>query len=613
MIVSRKNFSEVILHLLDKVLLSLDTETTGLHPYHGSKLFSIALADERRTYYFNFNEYPELPSDLLLNRKDLLFLDHLFSQKEKLWFIHNAKFDMKMLSREGFSLEGTVHDTLAVQRLLNSELMPQDFSLDKVATSYGYKKDDTVLKYILENKLYTEEKIATGKKRNLHFQLVPLELISRYAEKDARICYDIGIAQMKALALEGQNKAQKGPEAVYLNELLLTKTVFAMEDTGVKVDAKFCNDATVFCQRKIAEACGAFKDLTGEDFIDSKTVFRQIFKEESLEFGEATATGQVNPRFDSEALFKFKHPAAKEVLKYRKAKSDFNFFNGFIKNLDSNEILHTNLNQHGAHTGRFTSSNPNLQNLTSADDQKEDTYAVRRAIVPRAPGQVFHLLDYDQMEYRLMLEYAAFFSKSPGGVLSLIEQVRGGLDVHQATANLVGISRKQAKTLNFALLYGSGDQALADSLKMPLAGAQEIRRQIFEKIPEIEIFIWSVKQRARNSGYIFNWMGRIYFFPDASKVYRAPNYLIQGGCADIVKKAMTEIFLALKKYKTKLVLSIHDELILEGPKEESSEVIPLVKELMENAYPSKHLKMTVGIEHSLKSLADTVNGICPAL
>jgi DNA polymerase-1 len=246
--------------------------------------------------------------------------------------------------------------------------------------------------------------------------------------------------------------------------------------------------------------------------------------------------------------------------------------------------------------------------LTKSEDAAAEEFLVRRAIVPR-PGMVFHMLDFEQMEYRLMLDYAARFAADREGVLSLIEKVLGGLDVHQATADVAGISRRDAKTVNFATLYGSGVANLAARLGRPEHEARAIRDSIFRAAPEIGVFIRRVTKTAEERGFIVNWYGRRCAFPDPRHAYRAPNYLIQGGCADVVKVAMNRIDDHLRGYQTRLVLCIHDEICVEGPPEEAAVVIPEIKRIMEQAYPATHVPLTCDVEHSHKSLADKEEGV----
>ncbi len=526
---------------------------------------------------------------------------------------------MAMLAQHDIHLAGNIHDTMVTARVIDSALFPNEFSLANLAGNIGYDKDDAVKSWLLLTHCFTEE-ISPGKKakkKNLHYSLAPWDLIVPYGERDAEITWKLAESQLEDLqSICTMLKAAQLPAdilKVYENERTLVRTVYEMEASGVLIDSGFCRRAIEASATAMLSAEAGFKELTGEDFKDSHILFRGVFEtdKERWIYGDETPTGKTNPSFDSEVLATFVNPAAAFVLRWRKAKSDVNYFHGFLHSADSQGVIHANFNQHATATGRFSSSQPNLQNLTKDDETAlEQEFVVRRAIVPR-PGTVFHMLDFLQMEYRLMLDYAGGYAVDDEGVLALIGKVLGGLDVHQATADVAGCSRRDAKTVNFATLYGSGVANLASRLAVPESRARAIRDSIFRAAPEIAIFIRRAAGTAEKRGYLCNWLGRRYLFPDATYAYRAPNYLIQGGCADIVKVAMNRIAAYLKEpgIRTRLVLMIHDELVLEGPPEESAEVIPRVQNILESVYAGKYLPLLCSVEHSFKSLADKVEGI----
>jgi DNA polymerase-1 len=218
--------------------------------------------------------------------------------------------------------------------------------------------------------------------------------------------------------------------------------------------------------------------------------------------------------------------------------------------------------------------------------------------------------DFDQMEFLLMLDRAAVQKKRP---TELIKKILGGLDVHQATADVASqggnpITRNQAKTVNFLTLYGGGNAKLAAGLGCSLATAKKIRNAIFDAAPEIPDFIDAVCSVASSRQYVFNWAGRRCHFPNSEFAYRAPNYVIQGGCADIVKIAMNRIDDFLLDKRSKMLLTIHDELVIEVHFSELETVPKRVKEIMETVYPAQYLPLTCSMEHSFKSLGDKVKG-----
>ncbi len=610
MIVTRKSLRSCLAALSAEPALSVDTETYGLNPYHGDNLFSIIVASETQSYYFNFKDYTGEQVAVLMEDLELV---RAFFRGSRLWYFHNARFDLAMLRNLGIEVGGTIHDSMAIARVLDSTLFPNQFSLNECARSIDMQKDDAVKTWILKNKAFTES-TSQGKKtksKNLHFDRVPLSLIVPYGEQDAEITFKLGAWQVQEVAKREVLKGLPAMWQVMENERALTRTVFEMEAAGVMVDRDFCQRAIEDTQDQVRYLRDTFYCTTGTNYQESTLLFQRIFADEkdAWTYGALTATGKTNPCFDSDALAALKSPAAAVVLALRKTKSDSDYYNGFLDEADAAGVIHASFNQHGAATGRFSSSSPNLQNLTKdEDDDLLKAFVVRRAIVPR-PGNVFHMLDYRAMEYMLMLDYAARDAYDPEGVLALIAKVLGGLDVHQATADIAGVTRRQAKTTNFATLYGSGITLLANRLGTSEKEARAIRTSIFRAAPEIETLIRRATTTAEKRGSITNWFGRRCDIKDARYAYRATNYLIQGGCADVVKVAMNRVHAALQPFETRLVLMIHDELVLEGPPAEGAAVVPLVKEIMESVYPYYKVPLTCGIDHSYRSLADKIEGI----
>lgn len=602
MLVTLAGFDETLSLLKTKNVLSLDCETSGLRPYHGDRLFALILADDSSEYYLNF--HPEHPECLTALHLSLMQIE-LFSDPDKTYIMHNAKFDMAFLANEGCFVAGTVHDTKAVARVLQSDR--KSLSLEACAADIGLEKSKAVDNYIKEHKL-TEKVLVPGKNKRItlkHFKKVPPDIIIPYGEKDGRITYDLyrdQRARVRATELPENLAPGWVPlTAVYENERALTKVLFDMEQTGVQIDKLFCERAIEHENARRQKSLEAFKEQTGEAFKNSPLLFKKVFAGEKFVFGKPTKKKfQVNPKFDSDTLATFKHPAAKSVVELRDAKSKADYYQGFLWQADSSGVIHCNFNQDGAATGRFSSSEPNLQNLTKSEDSAlDEEFVVRRAIIPKS-GKLFVMLDYNQVEYRLLLDYL--------GARKLIEQVLDGLDVHTATANIAGVTRSSAKTVNFATIYGSGLRRLAATLGTTEAEACHIQQSIFAAIPTLQPFIASVQAAAEKRRFVRNWLGRRCNFPPGAKLHRAVNHLIQGGCADVVKMAMVRVHGFLKPYQTKMVLNVHDEIILECVPQELH-LLPEVKTIMESVYQPRHgLPLSCSVAYSYKSLADKTEG-----
>lgn len=588
--VRRSNFKEVVERLSQPGEYGLDCETTGLR--HHDRLFSIILADSQSPYYFNFWEYVGLEEDLLLPRNYLSSLQPILQNPNSTFYISNAKFDLAMLRKEGLEVLGKVICTNAIGRIERNNHL-QGYSLEKSAERIGLKKDDKAMEYLQKHKLYSKENIP-GKKsefKNMRFQDVPYEIMSEYAQIDAKLHLAVGQHLIKSIAKESSVGAPS-LWRVTDNEIELTKVCFEMEWLGIKINRAYVEGALEYEQALLSRAKQEFRSIASEDFIDSNKQFERIFTAQGSQFPR-TAKG--NPSFTDAVLSELDSPLAKAIQTIRHhEKRAGTYYSSFLFFADSNDVLRPNMRQGGTETGRFSYSDPNLQNVPKEDGEldKEKTYVVRGSFVPREDF-CFVMIDYSQQEFRLMLDYA--------GEKTLIEEINAGADVHTATAKLLGIPRKFAKTINFGLLYGMGSEKLAKALGISVPEARGYKDLYFARLPRVEHFISQVSRRGKARGFIWNWAGRRCHIDNPQYAYILPNHLVQGGCGDIVKFAMTRIAKFLQGKKSRMLLQIHDELLFEIHRSEL-DIISQLKEIMENIYaPRNGMQMAVEISHSWNS------------
>lgn len=587
-LVSKGEYAQTLNELCNQEYISFDTETTGLEAYHGDEIFSFAVATPSTNYYFNFNRAVDIPASLILDKTLIPFFQKVIDSAGHV-FIHNAKFDMRFTRMLDWSCV-QVHCTLVQAKLLNNER--KSYSLDAVASLFGQAKDRTVEDYIKKNKLSHKRERAGKEYNSKMYNKVPFQMIAEYAMRDAQICLDIGIKQLNELRKMPVGTT-KNPMRIVRNEVKLTRTLYQMENTGVLCDVEYCRKAYDEQNFKLEEELYKFAESTGNKFMDSGVLFTKVFWDSDAD--KFTKSSKGNYEFNKHTLEKFDHPAAKMVTEIRKLKSETDFFQQFLFSVDYDSVIHTDYRQAGTRTGRFSSANPNMQNLKK-NDTDLNSNLVRRAIVPRENSRLF-MIDYDQMEYRLMLDYA--------GSKSLIDLVLGGLDVHTATAKVANVERSIAKNVNFGTIYGQGMDSLAASIGCSKEEAKKIQASIFDAAPEIKSLIDNVKAAALSRRYIYNWAGRKYMFPYRNMSYKAPNTLIQGGAAEVVRFAMTEIdeFLVSKKAYSRMLLNVHDELIFEIVDGEE-DLVSEIKKIMETVYPCKYLPLTCGVDFSSKSWAD---------
>lgn len=612
MIVSWSNLKEVVAKLSAPGRRSVDCEATGLRVHHQDHLFSIIIGDAGEEYYFDFNNYAatscEVDEETLLSRDLIPLLKPIFDQPLTTWDLMNAKYDMHLLAREGIFIQGTIHCVRSGALLEYNEHF--SYSLDAISERLvdvlGEKKSDAVDKYITEHKLSEKISVPGKAKRETlkFFNRVPAQIIRPYGCADARITRKVGIYQEGVI--DEQSKATPAGlptvRQVLENERRFTKTAFRMERNGVRIDREFCVRAAQRELERSRELAATFKRETGREYLASSKLFADIFASDR-ERWENTKKG--NPSFKSKIIERFENPVAKTVVAIRSSKANADFLNGFLWHADKDDFVHPNLNQDGAGHGRTSSSEPNFQNLKKKHDDFEDDdeeageiepLVVRRAIIP-PPGLILVAMDMDQMEYKFLMDRAE--------EMEIIHKIRvEGLDVHTATAQMAGgLNRDDAKRVNFGLIYGQGLDLLAYNLKVTRQEAARIKYAVLGALPMVAQYQKNITKTAEARGYIRNWLGRRCYFPDKRFAYRALNYAVAGGCADVMKKGMNELDDFLMERKSKLVWNVHDENWFYMHPDEMH-LLPELQNIMQTAYPYKHLPLTCGIKWSTKSLAD---------
>jgi DNA polymerase-1 len=636
MLVSTENLYDVLEDIKNSKYLAIDTETLGLSSFKGDSLFSIIISTDNNDYYFNFKDYPEesispLPRSVIENLREIFLDDTL------VFFMQNAKFDMHMLAREGLLIAGKVYDLMFLDRIYFNQHM--SYNLTNITKRWGDEKLDIVWEYITKNKLITKTELPEFGKtiEQPHFDRVPFSIMQPYGEQDGRGTLNVGLKILESLKLEdSQLAANVAPQMqIVENEARLVHTLFRMEQRGVQLDVDYCRKALAHYFGIIKDVEEKFKLQTGLDFVKGTTVFEEVFASEKEKW-EKTEKG--NWKWDADVLETFKNPVAGLAISWSEAKKASEYFANFLFYCDASGVLHPDFQQSGTVTGRMSSRSPNMQNLSSPDKYEENTeaalYPVRKALVPR-PGYFFAMIDYAQSEYRLFLEYAK--------ANDVIREVLNGKDVHQANADIAGVTRKQAKTVGFGLLYGQGVGKLAYSLfdtmgsslqvsamhkksinfgvtkedeeiyktctpemlahDLPLIKkASEIKNLILKTNPAYGDLMKAITNTAKSRKYLRNFYGRRLQFTDSRYCYKAVNHLIQSSCADMIKFAMNEIDAYLKDKKSKMLLQIHDELVVETHESEEY-ILPEIKRIMESAYPYKLLPQIAEISWSKESMA----------
>jgi len=356
----------------------------------------------------------------------------------------------------------------------------------------------------------------------------------------------------------------------------------------VKVDLEYTKKALAH-ERGIYEKCEKdIAEISGVPFVDSNKSLRDIFEKVGIQAG---LTEKGNPSFTDANLAEINHPIAALVRTYRESyKKCSTYYEAFLK-LNVDGTIHPNFRQMGTATGRMSMSNPNFQNQINEEDL-ESEWKIRNAIIPR---ERYFLLgvDYKALEFRAMLFYA--------GENKLLDLIAAGHDPHQATADLVGVTRKQAKTINFMLLYGGGAAKLAMSLGVSLEEGKRLKEKYFRALPKVKQFLYAVQDRAKSRGYVLSKFGMAYYFRDHH--YKATNYLIQGSTAHAVKSAMVSLAEFLKYRRSYMVLQVHDEIVF-NICETESHIVQDICDIMKAQWPWDDRVLDVSCEYSYKSYGE---------
>ena len=377
-------------------------------------------------------------------------------------------------------------------------------------------------------------------------------------------------------------------------EIPLAKVLFSMEKEGFKVDLKGLEDYS----GHLTEMEDAYKHriymLAGEEFnINSpKQLGEVLFEKLGIPHGKKTKTGYSTSADILEDLAD-KYEIVAEVLEYRKvAKLNSTYCVGLIKVADEQGLIHTTFNQTVAVTGRLSSTEPNLQNIPIRTELGRN---LRRFFTTKKDGYVLIDADYSQIELKVL----SHMSKDA----NMIHAFRTGEDIHTMTASLVfGVSpdmvtselRKRAKAVNFGIVYGIGDFSLGKDLHISKKEAKQYIESYFATYPDIHAFIGQLIEAARANGYAKTMFGRIRYIPELANKNKmvqafgeraAMNSPIQGTAADIIKIAMINVDRALKNANidAKLILQVHDELIVEAHESCMEKALEILKKEMESA------------------------------
>jgi DNA polymerase-1 len=556
---------------------AVDTETTSQNPMAASLVgISVAMTPHEAYYIPCGHCYMGAPKQQTWEAVQAK-IKPILEDKAIAKIGQNIKYDWTVLKRHGVDLAGAAFDTMLASYLLNPS--KRAHNLDQIALDF------------LNHKTTTYEEVAGKGAKAITFDRVTLEQAVPYACEDADItlrAYEVLLPQLEALGLTALMEEVEMP---------LVPVLQAMEMTGVCLDQEKLVELSKSFAKQLRQLEEQIYAVAGETFNinSSQQLGRILFDELKLPTIKKTKK-KTGYSTDVDVLTRLaeQHELPALVLRHRSlAKLKSTYVNALLEQIDPDTgRIHTSFNQTVAATGRLSSSNPNLQNIPIRTQEGRE---IRKAFVPR-PGWLMVTADYSQIELRILAHYA----EDP----ILIRSFEANEDIHTRTASEVfaiaqdQISpdlRRQAKTINFGIIYGMSAFGLSRELGISPQMAQNYIDQYFARYAGVKAYMERTVEQARSTRRIDTLLGRLRLLPDINAANAnvrqfaertAINTPIQGTAADLIKVAMIRMAQALKakQMESAMLLSVHDEIVFEVPPDELETIKVLAPEIMENVW-----------------------------
>ncbi|MBC8446944.1 MAG: DNA polymerase I [Chloroflexi bacterium] len=558
--------------------VAFDVETTSTNPMLAD-LVGLALAwGAGQAAYIPVGHVmtEQLPLEMALARLRPLLEDASIPKAA-----HNGEYDLTVLARYGVAVQGELFDTMIAEWLL-----------DPASRSLGLK--NLAFARLGAEMTPISELIGTGSKQITMAQ-VPSSKAAPYAAADVDMTWQlVGLLRPE---LESKGLLDLFQEV----EMPLVPVLVAMQQAGVALDVGYLQEMSKMLAGRLIELEREIHDLAGYPFNINSTqqLSDALFSQLQLprQGVPKTKSGHYSTAASVLQGLQGRHPVIDFILEQRElSKLKSTYVDALVELVNPRTgRVHTSYNQTGTVTGRISSSNPNLQNIPIRTELGRQ---IRRGFVAQ-PGWKLLAADYSQVELRVM----AHISQDPG----LLAAFRRGEDIHASTAAAVlGVAldqvtsdmRRIAKGVNFGIMYGQGPYGLAQQTGMSQDEATQFIRTYFTTYPQVKEYLDRTRVQAREQGYVETLLGRRRYFPElgvGSKAHNnvrqaaeraAINMPTQGTAADILKIAMIRLHQALRErgLRSRMILQVHDELVLEVPDEELPTVAPLARQIMEGAF-----------------------------
>jgi len=575
-ILTKKEFAALLDRLSRAEVTAIDTETTSLNYMQAEIVgISVAIVSNEAYYIPLMHEYDGVPNQL--DREYVLQkLKPWLEDKEAKKIGHNLKYDSHIFANHGIELNGTDFDSMLESYVLNSTATRHNLN----AVAKRYLNLDTT----------SYEDVAGKGAKQIGFNQVSLEDAIHYAAEDADVSFQLHqTLHPKLMEINSLAKLYTDIEAPLL------KVLQTIERNGVLIDESMLQKQSDQFAITLKELESTAHSLAGAEFnLNSPKQLQEILYDKlSLPILKKTPKGQPSTAENVLQRLAGDFPIVQTILKYRttaKLKTTYTDKLPLMVNQNTGRV-HTSYHQAVTATGRLSSSNPNLQNIPI---RTVEGRRIRQTFIAPNGFQIL-AADYSQIELRIM----AHNSQDPG----LLDAFQAGLDIHQATAaeifavDLESVSaeqRRSAKAINFGLIYGMSAFGLTRQLGITRGDAQEYIELYFARYPQVKIYMDAIRKQARESGFVETVFGRRLYLPDIdSRNYQRRQYAersainapMQGTAADIIKKAMIDLERQLveESIDAKIIMQVHDELVLEVKDNSVDAVSELVTEAMGKA------------------------------
>lgn len=549
--------------------VAFDTETDSLNVTKAKIVGFSFCADDKEAFYVpvDHSEGDQCDREAALK----LFQEFLNNKK---CVAQNAKYDYNVMRSNGFAIkpEAIYFDTMIASFILDAE---------------GRHGLDTLALKHFEHENIKYESVCGKGRQQISFREVPLDKATDYAAEDAHVTW--------LLFEKFRRELDAIPELAKIFEKIeipLITVLADMEYEGIRVDSAYLGELSLNFAQEIGQLEHAAHELAGEEFnlASPKQLQVILFEKMGLPAGKKTKTGY-STNVDVLKRLALTHELPAVILNHREiSKLKSTYVDVLPELADENERVHTSYMQTGAATGRLSSVDPNLQNIPIRTELGKK---IRESFIPR-DGWYLIGADYSQIELRVLAQMC--------GDEVLIKAFQNGDDIHNITAHRIfgadlddvdPDQRRKAKAINFGLIYGKSAFSLAEELAISRAEAAEIIREYFAAYPKVKAFLDDLPEQCKQKGYSETWFGRrrpIAGIRSANKIVAnaaarvAMNSPLQGTAADLIKLAMLGVHKAIVKSKisARMLLQVHDELVLEAPENE----IDTVREILEKEMPA---------------------------